>query len=164
MLRWGVLALATLPALLLTGALVASAGWSIQRRWHGISLERGTYHSGEVQLDHGVLRWELHGERPVPGFFDDLVDWSSFESGYGLLEGWDLLPVIRGEDDGVFARGEVRLPLPWLVVTAPTVLMWIGVWRRRGRGRAGCCSGCGYDRKGLAQEAACPECGAGAPG
>lgn len=44
----------------------------------------------------------------------------------------------------------------WLVP-----LVGIGVVRRRLRKRGGRCVGCGYDRRGLAAGAACPECGRG---
>jgi len=37
-----------------------------------------------------------------------------------------------------------------------------GAWRRRARRRKGRCPGCGYDRAGVAGDAACPECGRGA--
>jgi hypothetical protein len=35
----------------------------------------------------------------------------------------------------------------------------IGLARRRLRSRKGLCPACGYDRRGLQVEAACPECG-----
>lgn len=40
-------------------------------------------------------------------------------------------------------------------------MVGVGVVRRRLRKRGGKCLGCGYDRRGLAVGAACPECGRG---
>ena len=58
----------------------------------------------------------------------------------------------------------VALPLwvPLILVAMPTALAWRierRIARRAGDGR---CTGCGYDRHGLAAEGVCPECGAGA--
>ncbi len=38
----------------------------------------------------------------------------------------------------------------------------VRVWARARRSKQGACAACGYDLRGLASEAACPECGAGA--
>jgi hypothetical protein len=59
----------------------------------------------------------------------------------------------------------VQIPLwPVVLLTAiPAFLMWrtdLRLWRR---GRAGRCLTCGYDRLGLAADAACPECGKAQP-
>src|SRR5262245_45486269 len=47
--------------------------------------------------------------------------------------------------------------VPTAVAAIPAVALWWPVLRRR-RG-PGQCQGCGYDRGGLAADAACPECG-----
>jgi hypothetical protein len=56
--------------------------------------------------------------------------------------------------DGWYMTG----PL-WIVVlltAIPASMMWATYWRCQ---RAGSCRWCGYDRLGLASDAACPECG-----
>ena len=52
----------------------------------------------------------------------------------------------------------VRCPMwtPLLLVSSITALLWA---RDRRAHRPGSCSHCGYDRRGLAPTAACPECG-----
>jgi hypothetical protein len=50
-------------------------------------------------------------------------------------------------------------PLVPLLLTASVMLGWREVRDNR-RVRAGRCRSCGYDRRGLAEDAPCPECGA----
>jgi hypothetical protein len=57
--------------------------------------------------------------------------------------------------------GDGFLPA-WLLVSPPlalTLAMWASYFLRRLRGRPHQCA-CGYDRRGLAADAKCPECGA----
>src|SRR5262245_54212219 len=86
--RSSALVLGTVAAVVLSAAVIASAWWSVQRRWHGFDLQQTTYRDGEVELDHGVLRWDLRGEKPMRGFFEDLVYWSAVRSSSGPGEGW----------------------------------------------------------------------------
>src|SRR5207248_1606943 len=53
----------------------------------------------------------------------------------------------------------VTMPLWWLLVlaAAPTVRLW---WLDRRDQTSGLCPHCGYDLRGLAEGAVCPECGA----
>jgi len=67
-----------------------------------------------------------------------------------------------------WARGQVQgfvFPL-WLPLTAcslPAAGFWWPEVRRRLQAKAGHCGKCGYDRRGIAAEIVCPECGSGPP-
>lgn len=56
----------------------------------------------------------------------------------------------------------VQVPLwaPFLLAATPAFFLWRGDVRTARRRRAGRCLSCGYDRRGLAPDAKCPECGA----
>lgn len=49
---------------------------------------------------------------------------------------------------------------PLLFAIIATTVLWWPVLRGWRRERAGCCARCGYERRGLAPDAKCPECGA----
>lgn len=49
--------------------------------------------------------------------------------------------------------------LPISLTAVPAGLLWESGRRRRRRSRVGMCVRCGYDRRGLAADAKCPECG-----
>lgn len=53
----------------------------------------------------------------------------------------------------------IPLWIPLLLVSAPTALLWRADRRAARREKAGLCAACGYDRRGLAASAPCPECG-----
>ncbi len=65
-----------------------------------------------------------------------------------------LMPMLPG----LAANTAVYAGAWWLVVFAP------GTIRRHRRRRRGACVRCGYDRRGIGADAACPECGAAASG
>ena len=65
------------------------------------------------------------------------------------------------EDGGDQYGRVVAIPM-WTVaalVAAIAAPLWTLHLRARHRARVGLCKGCGYDRKGLAIDAKCPECG-----
>jgi hypothetical protein len=77
----------------------------------------------------------------------------------GALDWWqkrDLYAYTVGWDDrltyGVLAIG------PFVVVAAVALLLW-GHERKERRSMTWLCAKCGYDRRGLATVAECPECG-----
>lgn len=161
LLSGGALALGTLVVAVLSAGIVVSAWWSLGLRWHGFEMPRMAYRDGEFVLDHGVLRWDMRGQKPVWGFFKDMVYWSAVRSADGAGSAWTFWPVLHVTDNGNATVGELRLLYPWAVVGLPVGL----VWTRRARGwwlrsRAGKCRKCGYSRAGLGADAACPECGA----
>jgi hypothetical protein len=67
---------------------------------------------------------------------------------------------------GLWALGVLVIVAPLVLVVAgpAAVVEWIGRVRKRARARRGLCASCGYDRRGLGADAACPECGARAAG
>jgi hypothetical protein len=83
---------------------------------------------------------------------------------------WQLFAASERFDDPDrhhFGYWEVPLWRPTLMVGVPAAALWLleafaldgAEIRRRKRGR---CPKCGYDRRGIAAEARCPECGAAA--
>ncbi len=64
---------------------------------------------------------------------------------------------------GEYVVLSVPLWFPAVVLAASTVVVWRRERMHAGRCAAIDCDRCGYDRRGLLDGAACPECGAGAP-
>jgi len=81
------------------------------------------------------------------------------ESGPYLL--WSF---VWGETATSFGITRSCIPLwfPTLLVAIPTALAWRADRRAWRWERIGLCPACGYDRRGLAPAAVCPECGAAA--
>ena len=89
------------------------------------------------------LRWrvdEFPRRAQVPAWVNGLVNWTSHNDGSPAL---------------VFI---CFWPLP-LLLTAAGVPLLLSGRRARRRAVAGACMQCGYDRRGLAAGAVCPECG-----
>lgn len=63
-----------------------------------------------------------------------------------------------------YAGWVVPLWAPLILLAGTNAIAWHVPVRARLRRRRGDCSSCGYDRRGLAATAACPECGAGPAG
>jgi hypothetical protein len=80
----------------------------------------------------------------------------------GRWRGWTWgFQIMRGSW-GVTA---VPLWLPFSMLSVPGALGWRESFAQRRWARsASACTGCGYDRRGLAVEVKCPECGAAAAG
>ncbi len=59
------------------------------------------------------------------------------------------------------AYSETFIPfwVPALVMTFPLLLVWKMQWRRTVRIETALCPSCAYDRRDLAPNAPCPECG-----
>jgi hypothetical protein len=93
-----------------------------------------------------VAAWVLRRQAGVVWFLD-------FDSPRPPLE-W--LPSWR------VGSGWIEIGIPYWMPLAPMLAVaacfWHGVIRRH-RVKAGVCPGCGYDRRGLAADAKCPECG-----
>jgi hypothetical protein len=78
----------------------------------------------------------------------------------GSVPGWLWCTKVSGRS-GSLGSLMFAAWIPLFVFGAPAAFWWgrdLRAWRRV---RAGRCRGCGYDRRGLAEKAVCPECGAG---
>jgi hypothetical protein len=134
--------------------LSMGCGWSVFR----VGNAAGYSYTLGADLSLGDLRLHRSAIRPLgmvvpPGWHGSIVRippmqrmiWRpSYQS--------DPTPPLSGSD--VF----VTIPL-WIVLVVaaiPTGLLW---WRDRKRRGPGACVKCGYDLKGLAVGAPCPECG-----
>lgn len=79
---------------------------------------------------------------------------------------WRLPGIIEYESDpGMWADGGVARTLSWVLWPIPLIAgacaWWLfGAARRAQRRAMDRCVRCGYDRRGVAEEVACPECGA----
>jgi hypothetical protein len=86
---------------------------------------------------------------------------SWFDAGVCPFE-WALVPAI--DHDVGWSSYKIIVPL-WPVLGVSLFATW-RVSKREQLARRGACRSCGYDRRGLADDAKCPECGAvpiGAP-
>lgn len=114
-------------------------------------------HRGAIQFSRVAVLTDLPGDRrPVVFRSRHPLRWVGWDvPGYDHAP-WVFIPFDRGD-----RFRTINLPL-WL----PTALALGGLlWlrrndRRRERLAGFVCLGCGYDRAGLAEGAACPECGA----
>lgn len=157
----------------LMAATVIGSGWfSYTHRWHsGLTLS-------ELRVDHGVIavvrrEWgDPFGGIPLLGVFFRpenelrMLDgpwrccWTlapyepSGELPLAGLIGWSARPPSYVETT-TFAM--VLWPTPLATLSAGALLLWSA--RRAARAARGFCSACGYDLRGLAAGAACPECG-----
>jgi hypothetical protein len=117
-----------------------------------VSVTRGLLHTGVVAgvtpADVGPQqRWRL--ER-YPGW-----DWgTNGEARYTSAATWTG-GVLWGSDTSGWGAG-VSVLYPVIAATVSSSLLWFA---DRRRSRTGLCSKCGYDRRGLAADAPCPECG-----
>lgn len=76
---------------------------------------------------------------------------------------WDDYPRVRWLPSWVMVSGYQEYGLPVWMLLAPTTVGAVALWRADHLRRSRCaktCASCGYDRRGLAVGAACPECGA----
>ena len=72
------------------------------------------------------------------------------------LDWWPRIWLDRVEGE-TYVSGPLWLPL--VIFAGAAGALWMPMIRQSRRGRAGRCVSCGYDRRSLAAEAKCPECG-----
>jgi hypothetical protein len=163
-LRWGVVAVAGVCALVFVVSGWCEAWWSVQR------VDAS---SGYTRQDYGlVYRGRVH------------VSGMGFSKGRGVTQpdGWAVRrspselgrPVVVPRWDWgwdwhrttgpVSYSYMVRVPLWAGVAPAGVVFAGRALWRWRTRPRAGRCASCGYDLAGLSEGAVCPECAGGGGG
>lgn len=133
-------------------ALAIGLAW-FASRWiwiERVTIDRRSFVGIECGLA-GWLRCET-GSYPV---LDRSPGWSlvKAERPEWLLWGWEWTSDRQSSSFGV--------PLwPFAILAAiPACVLWVRTAKGRARAVAGRCPTCGYDRRGLAADAACPECG-----
>jgi hypothetical protein len=157
-----------LAALSVVGAV--GSGWGVHSIWLvcptsvstesvGLTVFRGCY---EFRYDHspgtmppGTSPYFYYGQvkvtprNPIPRW-----DWRRFE--------WST--AISGPGGDWMFKAAVPSWLPSLLLLSLAAYAWRGPLRASARRRAGRCTRCNYDRRGLVDPAntACPECGLGA--
>jgi hypothetical protein len=140
-------ALALLAAVLLV-ARVDKDVWSGQ-----VVSSRGVLMSrGAVAVRNGTINFA-----GIPG---------APQSGWKCEAAWRPSPVqwvpedrLYGSAQGMTEEFWVPLWIPFLLVAVPTALVWRADYTAARRARSGLCATCGYDRRALAADAKCPECG-----
>jgi len=89
--------------------------------------------------------------------------WGNFQQNVGGMREVLEVPVKSSVNDGLLPAGIIPLGFALNTLLAVGVLLGategIAFARRRVRRAKGRCAACGYDRGGLANDAACPECG-----
>jgi hypothetical protein len=79
---------------------------------------------------------------------------------WGVL---DLIHPVRWTPGWLVEKSGFGIMIPLWLFLLPSAIATALLWRRdhilTGRARAGQCARCAYDRRGLSQDAACPECG-----
>jgi hypothetical protein len=74
-----------------------------------------------------------------------------------LCERWDTF--VHVNESGFIEMTDIRIWKPAVASAIPLVFAWWPDLRRFRRRHLGLCPSCGYDRRGLAADANCPECG-----
>ena len=130
---------------LMAAAWIVSLWWTVA--W---KAERYSFYL-IVQGAVGVQRWP--GGTPRSGVEDlGLHAWRG-SVGWSDFRWWPRAEKPR------FSQAMLPLWVPLIVVAVPTGLVWRADRRAARRERKGECLTCGYDRRGLAPDAGCPECG-----
>ena len=152
--KWGLLAASVLVA----GVFVASLRWGVAATYCRGDRDEARAYCVEVNRG-GILflgslpvmfemrpRLHMYAQRSVPGgltrYAPEPASWPRW-----------------GPNGGV-TLGFLPLWLPFTIFTLPAATLFHRDRRLARRRRAGMCVKCGYDRRGLAPGAICPECGA----
>lgn len=144
--RGCIAACAALGLALLFGSLFELRWSTGTNAW--INIGYGAVGAGRIDAAQFDLRYPDTPWQTTPR------GWSLRFTGVYLVEVWPMY-----ERDPIRTSGWLPLWIPFMCAAIPTALLWRVELRVRRRARRGLCPACGYERHGLATDAACPECG-----
>lgn len=140
-----------------TLTVTVAAWWGVSG-WVSVYVMPGT--GSLFVVEHGSVCFnQRSGRHAYPGDFEAFTKRIPPEDRYW---NWKFRRIFtaRTTPDWIDAKD-----IPIWMILAPLLMGTTGLWwgrlKRLGRHRAGQCSFCGYDRRGLAGDAKCPECGKG---
>lgn len=139
----------------LAGGRFACQYWLVTKDNHTIR---------QICVSHGVIVLEEYRRATIAGDpVDTLWRWSVHAWSWQPWgeDSWEGIPTrwhvgVLYDRDHISTMAGVSLVWPALIAFLPAALLWYTDRRRFGPER---CSKCGYDRRGLAINAKCPECG-----
>jgi hypothetical protein len=147
-------AIATLSA----SALLAAAAYPLSARYY--ARWESTAKGATVILYKGGLHvWTTNTGFGYTGMREGVVAGPKQQLRSGFDPAWPILPTF---DPKSASGATIPLYAPLLLTAIPAAILIIIEARLRRRSRIGYCPSCGYDCRGLAPLAPCPECGSAA--
>jgi hypothetical protein len=148
--RWAGTVVCVVAALLFAASLFCVVTWYDGTVWH-VGYGRGALGAAWIDYEEEAIQ-------------NPRINIGRVQRGLAAHRPWKMpitwWPDAANEGSPTFCR-RVVVPLwiPFALAAVPTALLWRAQLRRRRRARVGLCPACGYDRAGIAPDAACPECG-----
>jgi hypothetical protein len=144
--KWG----GVVATLLLLVVWIGSVWWQVG--CHRNIPDYGSRGAGIAEGRLFVFKSPMMQDARVGG-----IQWVSFLTRPSFQFSFVFIPTGPG-----YWYSAVPLWFPALLSLLATTAAWRADWKYLRRAREGLCTGCGYDRAGLAAGAVCPECGAAA--
>jgi hypothetical protein len=152
-----------LVCIVITGAWIASymRGFKWNASWTAGAEDRDLF----VRIRDGAIDAAEFAEPRVASEIDMLtavpMHWRFVGDRLGTVWMPDVFVEEHLAASGRYKRTLILLPvwIPFLLCAVPTAILSRRDYILTSRARAGRCPKCGYDRRGLAADAKCPECG-----